>query len=658
MKRIIVLFIAICTIWGASASDTLDWKPASEKAYQLSKRLNGFSLNGVYRFYGFHRNLDNPYVVLPDNQFANTPPYVLGVGDVYRDPPIMLLTASVRPGGGASINMDYALYSHFTNSNGSVPNNLNLGVSLYGTVPTDVATIGFQFGGINWVDVSDMVFSTFVGYNRFSLFERWAWEGIGNASQRADFFLENGDISREERWARQAFKGLLFDVYDLPLGLSARIMYGKTPATTTFGRPLPSSSYGGRLRKSFEGGYVGYNTMNYLIYTDSLAQDSAGINLHTLSAVWENDHVKVSGEGGIAHLYSVAQNGDWGEAIRLNVMAKKITPWLSGDVDLFYLAPEFVNYYGNFLSTNTQIQTDGQAQVVAGGGGAANFAGSITDVGQILNNRQGASINLFANFKNTHISLGNMMSEELERASNRLSFGHKINGLAMSRFAPFASGIGPYGRWNGFFRGVAEDMFITDVDSLGLPLEKLGFNTLQLQVKQRVYIKEHPVHFIYTGMAGSVGDGMAFLPILSDDAYLRTRYHELDLITPIADGYDLTIGLGWEAIDGNDRTNNIYYLDNNGNLQGATVSTDPELTFEDYDLEGTPIAGATYVGTATAAQGPISQRSTSLGIGLDIAISEQSGLYIRHKRFTQEDINFLQDNISGTETTVEFKIFF
>ena len=80
--------------------------------------------------------------------------------------------------------------------------------------------------------------------------------------------------------------------------------------------------------------------------------------------------------------------------------------------------------------------------------------------------------------------------------------------------------------------------------------------------------------------------------------------------------------------------------------------------FDSYGLDGTPIAGSNYAGTTTAAAGPIDQRSTSFGVGLDVRLSKSSGLYIRHKRFTQKDENFVQDDISGTETTIELKVFF
>lgn len=657
MRKLLVLIAILSSFAGIAQDDTLSWKPETLNRYQVIQRKNGFSLGGYYRFYGFNRNLEEGYRVLPDNQFANTPPYVFGLGDVYRDPPILLMTAGIRPGGGAAINMDYALYSNAVGIPGQVPSNLNLGISLYGTVPTSFARLGFQIGGINWTDVSGMVFSSFVGYNRFSLFERWAWEGNAQGANRAQNYMQYGDISRESRWAMQAFKGVLFDLDELPYGINARFLYGKTPTTAVLGAESPNFTAGGRINKTFTKGMVGVNSMNYVVYLDSIASERGGISINTISASYENEKIAFNAEGGVGQLYSTVQNEGWGEGIRLNLRFKELIPKVPFEFEVFRLSPQFVNYYGNFLSFNTQILGDGQLQNVSGGGGASNFVGSITDVGQILNNRQGGSINMWFNLKNTTINFGNMVSQEMERTTNRLSFGHKINGLALSRFAPFATGIGPYRRWTSFYRGVAEDVFITDVDTAGLPFNKLAFNTFQFQLKHKFEFGKQDVYVLYLGSLGSVGDKISLIPKLNDQAYLRTGYHEFDIIVPINDWFGIDLAYGLERIQANDKTNNLYYFDADGSLAGANVSSEA-TSFADYGLEGTAIPGSSYFGATTGAPGYLDQTSHSIGFGADIKMSEHSGLYIRHKRFNQADSHFIEDKISGTETTIELKVFF
>lgn len=662
MKKLsFLLFSTLVLCTGILAQDSLSWIPVGNKpSHRVSKLAKGFSLNGYYRFYAIHRNLEEGWPVLSDNQFANTPPYVFGAGDVYRDPPIMLMTASVRPGGGASISMDYALYSNFTNSNGNVPYNLNLGISLYGTVPVRGAKVGFQLGGINWTEVSGMTFSSWPGYDRFSLFERWAWEGIGQASERAANFIATDRISREERWARQAMKGAIIDLYELPAQFSGRLLYGKSPVSASLEDNINRYTIGGRVRKGLgNGNFVGVNTMNYVQAMDSIGLSQAVIGLHTINVNYAKDFWSIRAEGGIGESYTSGLDETQrqsGEGLRLNFAVDSTLFGIPMEFEYFRLSPEFTNFFGNFLSVNTQFMNAQSLQNVGGGGGAANFVGSITDVGQVLNNRQGYTLNAWFKRKNMSLNVGLMNSREMERLTNRLSFGHKIAGQTLSRFAPFATGVGPYRRWVSFYRGVAEELFITDVDEEGLPPELLGFSTLQLQYKQKFEVKGHPFYLLNVNSFGSANGKALFFPDFSDDAYLRTLYSETDFIFPLGKVIDITLGFGIERIRGNSQTNNIYYLDQNGNLAGANLESNDPIEF--VQLDGTLIPLANYEGASSIAEAPLNQTSQMFGWGVDVRLSPQSGLYIRQRRFSQKDENFTADNIEGVETTVELKIFF
>ena len=46
------------------------------------------------------------------------------------------------------------------------------------------------------------------------------------------------------------------------------------------------------------------------------------------------------------------------------------------------------------------------------------------------------------------------------------------------------------------------------------------------------------------------------------------------------------------------------------------------------------------------------------GLGLDLAIAKNTNLYFRRRWFSQEDKSFVKDNIKGTETTIELKLYF
>lgn len=623
--------------------------------------MENITVSGYYRFFGWNRTMENPFRVIPSNQFANTPPYVIGVGDLYRDPPMILMNFGARPGGGTYIGMDWAFYSNFTGNPGASAINLNLGINLNGTATTDYGKFGFQLGGINWTNVSDFVFGSFQPYERFSIFERNPWEGASNSTERAQWFFDSGTVNRDFRFGMQAFKGILLDGYDLPGNVAFRVLYGKTPATASLEDSLPRFTLGGQLRRSFGKHELAYNTINYVLYTDELATNRGGIELHTLSTTINHDKFTIWGEGGVGRLYSVAQDDGWGEGGRLRFRTKKEWTRFPLEVELFYLDPKFVNYYGSFLAFNTTIteEIDDQ-QNFASGGGNGFFVGSITDVGQLSNNRQGFSVNAWFDLgEKTKINFGNMVARELETSSNRLSFSHRINGVTFSRFITFTNNTGPYGRWTSFFRGVSEDVFVTKVNEEGVYDDVLTFNTFQVQLKQAFAISGLPGFLFYVGSFGSASSEMQWVPAFNDKAYLRTHYHEIDGFLELTPWLDVALTYGIERIQANDQTNTIYYLDPEGNIQGANVEYQEGLTFEQYGIpDATPIPGAEYSGAAVPAQGYLNQNSTVFGAGLDVSISETAGLYFRHRRFRQLDENFGADDYTGSETTVELRIQF
>jgi hypothetical protein len=628
--------------------------------HQVSRLPGGLTIGGYYRFWGWNRALEQPFRVLTDNAFANTPPRVLGVGDVYRDPPIMLMNLGIRPGGGASLGMDWAMYGHFLGIPGTVPYNLNLGVNFYGSVPTRHFLLGFQLGGIHWTELSGMTLASFPGYERYSLIERWPWEGIGSSMDRGAFFFERGTINRDARWARQAFKGAVIDLSELPGGLEARVLWGKTPATALFEDPLERYTAGGRLRKALNPlSYLGVNHIQHVGYTDVLADNRSRIEMWTLDGMWSDGDGEIAFEGGMGHYETTENPAPWGSAFRIRAKAPRRWWKVPVELEFFRLSPRFVNYFANFFSPNAQAL--GTETVVAGvaGGGATAFGGSLTDVGQIQNNRIGFNVNAwFEPGPRFKWNLGWSSSRELESGGNRLSMGHKINGLQMSRFVPFTQNMGPYRRWNSFYRGVSEDVFITDLDpETGLPSSLTSFNMVQLHLKQLVGGgTRHPALLNYVLSAGSVADRWTPVPVWDSTAYLRAHYHELDAMVRWSEGLDLAFFAGWEQIRGNHQLNNLYYLDAEGVTRGARL--EPGQAFAGSGLAGTAIPGAAYAGAAFAAEGSVDQQSWHWGAGLDVRISSQAGLYIRHHWFTQQDQNFTEDRITGSETSVELKIFF
>lgn len=592
--------------------------------------LKKISVNGYYRFFGINRDLENSFVVIPGNQFANAPNYVLGAGDVYRDPPLMLLNISAQPTSKTYIGMDYALYHNFTGNIGNSPINLNLGINLTGSIQTEVGKFTAHMGGINWTDMSGMLFSSFIGYQRYSIFERYPWENNSVSYDRASNYFEYGNISRDMRFGMQAFKGMMIDGNELPGNMSFRLLYGVTPVQSVVGSKIPSYTFGLRVRKKINNQTIGFNMMNYTSFLDSLATEEAGIQLQTFSydLLWNG--FDLSAEMGRGQLYSNTQKEGWGEAIRVKIKTPAKITKIPFDVEGFYMSPQFVNYYGNFLSSNTSFLSSSsvnQTGSSAGGsGGISNFAGSITDVGQISNNRKGFSFNIWVDItKSTKLNIGNMVSSEIKSMGRTLAFGHKINALPLSRIVPFVNNVGAYSNWTSYFRGFSQSMEITDTNSMGMPKTLTNFNMLQVQLKQKVNLPWMPFYLLYVGSFGSAQSDFNIIPSFSNNAYLRSFYHEFDAVFMINKEVSLITSVGKEYITGNSQLNKG---DNADGKLGSTLNN------------------------------PINQESNLFGLGLDLAISKNTNLYIRRRWFSQEDKSFVKDNIKGTETTIELKLYF
>jgi hypothetical protein len=627
--QVIFCLMGPCFVAAQEQDTSMQDRPISSGKADILP-LKKLSVGGYYRFFGINRSLEQAFIVIPGNPYASAPAFVLGTGDVYRDPPLMLLNVSVQPTSKTYIGMDYALYHNFSGRPGESPMNLNLGINLTGSIQTDIGKFTAHMGGINWIELSGMVFSSFVGYQRFSIYERWPWEGNEVSFDRASNYYNYGNISRDMRFGMQPFRGLMVDGQELPGNIELRLLYGTTPAQAFLTNQIPSYTMGGRIRKKLGDNTFGAQFIDYRLYPDSIAKEEAGIQLHTLSYDGTIKDFKITTEFGRGRLYSEVQEAGWGNAARLSIRSPKKYTFVPIELEGFYVSPEFINYYGNFLSGNTNIVSSAavnqSGSTLGGSGGISNFAGSITDVGQVSSNRKGFSVNAWFDItKTSKINIGNMCATEIRSLGNELAFGHKINALPFSRFSPFTNNIGAYGNWTSYFRGFSQSMFITDTNSIGLPKSLLGFTMLQVQIKQYINNSFLPFYLLYVGSFGSAQEGFSLIPINGNKALLRTHYHELDAIFKLSNSLSLVSTYGKEYIKGNNQ------LNRGDNVDGILGSL---------------------------ANDPVNQEGTLFGLGMDYRISNNTYLYARRRWFNQQDKSFVKDQIKGTETTIELKVFF
>ena len=107
----------------------------------------------------------------------------------------------------------------------------------------------------------------------------------------------------------------------------------------------------------------------------------------------------------------------------------------------------------------------------------------------------------------------------------------------------------------------------------------------------------------------------------------------------------LVTQFGVESVKGNNRINTANDAgEQNGGLVDVNIGNERFLT--------------TYIADYKPEDNTIDQLGKSLGLGLDLDITETAGLYIRQKWYSHSDKNFTQDKFKGWETSVELKVRF
>ena len=158
-----------------------------------------------------------------------------------------------------------------------------------------------------------------------------------------------------------------------------------------------------------------------------------------------------------------------------------------------------------------------------------------------------------------------------------------------------------------------ETLDIDDPDGISAK----GFNSLEISCKTKTQINDRKLMLFYLGGFHSIQRDYNFLPTYDSTAYLQSYNHHLDI---------------------------YYALTNKVTLCG----------YYGYDI----IKAGMHTETNEDSGGYKDQEGKSFALGLDIQLERNTGLYIRHRWMDYIDHNFALDRYKGTETTVEFKIFF
>ena len=612
-KKSTFVFLVLCLVAFKSTSQLIDssaFMPKNSGLYpkKMEAMMNTISVSGYYRFLGCYTQMKNQYP-----EFGDVKNRVF-LGDDSNIPQLML-TIGGRPSKTTSFSTDLYLWTPLTGSQTDYVKGLNLGVNLSGTHSTKYGTFSVRTGGIHWYTISPFTFASNTGYNRFSIFERNPWDpAMKTVYERYHKFYSDGALTQDTRWGQQAFQGFIIDGVRLPKQFSFAYMYGKSQFNGG-ALPTPNALMAGKIKKEFKNNFVSINGISSKTYTDSLARLALGYNLVTSEFKLTWKEMQLLGEVGIGNYFSPTATGKWGEAVDLKLQFSKEWTHFPLEVRYFQISPNVINNNGVFWNSSIQEYNDNFAGEVTPGSQASliPFASSLVSIGQMTNNRRGVILNMDMDFKNHKLTIGYSAASEIIGLSDKITYGHPANNLALSRFWRwgFPANVGPYGNINKIFRGVYETVQITD------SITAKGFNSLEVSYKTEVKLFGKDLLIFYLGGFHSVQSTFSALPQYSQAAYLQSYNNQLEFYYLLFPKVIVSNYLGYDRVIANGQT----VLD--------VVSNKAK-----------------------------NQEGFSYAIGLDIQLAKNTGLYIKHRWMNYEDRSFSLDHYNGTETTVELKIYF
>jgi hypothetical protein len=599
----------------------------------FTSRLPGISIGGYFRGYGYGRSMNHPYDGLGANK-------VYTIGDGYYNP-LLYTYIGGNPTANTSFGIEFAMGNPWEAFNG--PGNVDRTINTYNTMVmrgntnTDYGKFGIVAGGIEWQRLTPFTFGQNISFQRYSLWERKPWDPGGNLNTRYSSYYYNGTINQDARFGTNAFKGFMLNGYDLPFNTTFDFFYGKTANNGGYDRESivkPKSNIGAKIVKKLKNGNnVGLNTFNSYTRTDSV---NGRVNVHwSIITTDFNINFKgfnLNGEIGAGNYSSPNYKNRWSEGIIVNLVTPKKYTLIPLSLRYFEIGQSFTSNVAMF--SNTSIREVYNNNASASGPSPTQvlqvpFAGNMGGVGSLANNRRGVALNTDFKIWKLKFNTGLQMEGEMNRLNNgnTVSFNHNINALAWSRlplYYPLTTPMGPNQRVHQFYQGASEVVNISDTLPNGTPQYKRMYNSFDFQVKfkNKIFNKDFYMYFLNTYM--SVQNTLSPVPVLSNSAYIRAQYHELEAYYQVNRNFLVSMYGGLELVKGNSHT---------------------DLTTAATGVNG--VAGLAR-----------NQIGKSLGVGLDVLLSNSANIYFRQRWFSFDDRSFNKEEFQGQESTIELKIFF
>ncbi|MAP01483.1 MAG: hypothetical protein CMD01_01520 [Flavobacteriales bacterium] len=633
MNIIRCIFLALFTfqIHLFISQDSTTTPSFSSNISNLKNPSSEITFSGFYRFLGYVRNQQETF---PNNSGKTT---AIVVGDFFREP-MLLLKLNGKTKDNVSFGADLMINSIYKGP--AIENNrsltLDLGLNLRTSIVTNFGVFNFSSGGVSWYRQSRLTAWGNRSFNRMSIYERRPQTPLNNNPlNRYSNYYNDGLIDQGVRYGSRAFQGLFLNATKLPYNFSIKGVVGKSNFNRSFLET--SDNFTGcfkiqnKLKENFT---IAYNYLASSADVDSISNNKRKYFIHTLEAHRKWEKIKFHFEAGLGNYSGPEENLGYGEALIFNLQANKSAK-IPFNLQLYRIAPEFVNVTGNFLNTSVLEVFPN----VAGVGATIRtpFRSPMVGLGFPTNNRQGGSINTDFSIGRLKINGGIGIFAEIDTSYADVSYIHNVNGQTLSRIYLFGRSWGPYNFLNSTYRNSFEDVSISDTNNYGLANFKKFFNTIELQGKYNTTIFNHDFYIFSLTRLNSCQKKMHGLPQIGSNALISQLSQEIDISYSITKNAVLVLSYGIERIIGNEFTD----------IGDSPDANSSSLFFEWLGLE--------RFNTYNNAR---NQRNRLLGIGLDYKIGANAILFLRHNQYRYYDPNFIENHLKGSETMLELKITF
>ena len=627
-------FWFILFMWGGSSfsQDTIiKQKPFSSNILSFKNPSSSISFSGYYRFLGFVRNQQETF---PNNSGKTL---AISSGDAYREP-MFLLKLNGKTRDNITFGADLMLNSLYKGPSPDLNQalTLDLGLNIASSIATNYGVFNLKAGGVSWYRQSRLTVWGNRSFNRISIFERRPQTPLNKLPiNRYSKYYNSGLVDQGIRYGSRAFQGIFLKGSKLPFNFSVKGVIGKS----NFNRSKfeTSDNFTGtfQLKNTLSPALkITYNYLSSWADTDSLSDDRRNYFIHTLELDKKWNKIQVQMELGLGNYRDPIRELGYGEAILLNIKNAKSTK-IPLNLQFYRISPQFVNVTGNFLNTSvlevfpnvegigTTVRTPYQSPMVG--------------LGFPVNNRQGISINADVNLGQLKLNGGIGVFTEIDTSYAALSYIHNVNSQTLSRIYVFAQNWGPYNALNSTYRGVFENVNISDTSASGLANFKKFFNTIEFQAKYNNKIFGKNYYIFSLTRFNSCQKDLEALPQVGSQALISQLSEEIDFSIELSEKAALVLSYGIEKILGNASTD----------IGDSPEATATNTFFERLGLENL------YRYTNSR-----NQKNTLFGFGLDYKIGNNAMLFYRYNQYRYFDPNFIENHLKGWEMMLELKINF